>query len=37
MILGHPLIDMELAKRLVRTAKIVGRLYVLQLEELGNV
>ena len=37
MILSHPLIDLPLAERLVRTAKIVARLYVLQLEEIGNV
>jgi 3-oxoacyl-[acyl-carrier-protein] synthase-3 len=37
MILSHPLIDQPLAERLVKTAKVVARLYVLQLEELGNV
>lgn len=37
MILSHPLIDMNLAQRLVRTAKVVARLYALQLEEIGNV
>lgn len=37
MILSHPLIDMALAERLVRTAKIVARLYALQLEEIGNI
>ncbi len=36
MILSHPMIDMPLAKRLVRTAKVVARLYALQLEEIGN-
>ncbi|MFN8051809.1 MAG: hypothetical protein U0Q22_10255 [Acidimicrobiales bacterium] len=36
MILSHPLIDLPLAKRLVRTAKVVARLYALQLEEIGN-
>ena len=37
MILSHPLIDDALARRLARTAKIVARLYALQLEELGNI
>ena len=37
MILSHPLIDQALAERLAKTAKVVARLYVLQLEELGNV
>lgn len=37
MVLSHPLIDLPLARRLVRTAKVVGRLYALQLEEIGNV
>ena len=36
MVLSHPLIDLPLAKRLVRTAKVVARLYALQLEEIGN-
>ena len=36
-ILTHPLVDRALAERLVRTARIVARLYALQLEELGNV
>lgn len=35
-ILMHPLVDDELARRLARTARIVGRLYALQLEELDN-
>ncbi len=30
------MLTMELAKRVVKTAKTVGRLYVMQLEELGN-
>jgi len=37
MILSHPLIDQPLAERLVKTAKVVARLYALQLEELDNV
>jgi 3-oxoacyl-[acyl-carrier-protein] synthase-3 len=37
LILGHPLIDRGLAERLVKTAKVVARLYALQLEELDNV
>lgn len=37
MVLSHPLIDQALAERLARTAKVVARLYALQLEELGNV
>jgi 3-oxoacyl-[acyl-carrier-protein] synthase III len=36
-ILGHPLIDRALAERVVKTAKVVARLYALQLEELDNV
>jgi 3-oxoacyl-[acyl-carrier-protein] synthase III len=35
-VLSNPLIDQPLAERLARTAKVVGRLYALQLEELGN-
>jgi 3-oxoacyl-[acyl-carrier-protein] synthase-3 len=35
-ILSHPLIDQPLAERLARTARIVARLYALQLEELGT-
>jgi 3-oxoacyl-[acyl-carrier-protein] synthase-3 len=35
-ILSHPLIDQALAERLARTARIVARLYALQLEELGS-
>jgi 3-oxoacyl-[acyl-carrier-protein] synthase-3 len=34
--LNHPRLDMELAKRIVKTAKITAKLYKLQLEELGN-
>lgn len=37
LVLSHPLIDMPLAMRLVKTAKVVARLYALQLEELDNV
>jgi 3-oxoacyl-[acyl-carrier-protein] synthase III len=37
MILSHPLIDQALAERLVKTAKVVARLYALQLEELDNI
>lgn len=36
-ILSNPLIDRGLAERLVKTAKVVARLYALQLEEIGNV
>jgi 3-oxoacyl-[acyl-carrier-protein] synthase-3 len=36
-ILTNPLVDRPLAGMLVRTAKVVARLYALQLEELGNV
>jgi 3-oxoacyl-[acyl-carrier-protein] synthase III len=35
-VLSHPLIDQPLAERLAKTAKVVARLYALQLEELGN-
>ena len=37
MILSHPLIDQGLAERLAKTAKVVARLYALQLEELDNI
>jgi 3-oxoacyl-[acyl-carrier-protein] synthase-3 len=37
MILSLPLIDKPMAERIVRTAKVVARLYALQLEELDNV
>jgi 3-oxoacyl-[acyl-carrier-protein] synthase III len=36
-VLSHPLVDTQLAERLAKTAKVVARLYALQLEELGNV
>jgi 3-oxoacyl-[acyl-carrier-protein] synthase-3 len=36
-LLSTPLIDRALAERIVKTAKVVARLYALQLEELGNV
>ncbi|MEL6675585.1 MAG: beta-ketoacyl-ACP synthase III [Bacteroidota bacterium] len=34
--LNHPQMNMDLAKRICRTAKITGALYVMQLQELGN-
>lgn len=34
--LNHPRLDMEVAKRIVKTAKITAKLYKFQLEELGN-
>ena len=34
--LNHPRLDMEIAKRIVKTAKTTAKLYKLQLEELGN-
>lgn len=34
--LNHPLMNMELARRIARTAKTTARLYRMQLEELGN-
>jgi 3-oxoacyl-[acyl-carrier-protein] synthase-3 len=34
--LNHPRLDMELARRIVKTAKITAKLYKLQLEEMGN-
>lgn len=34
--LNHPALDMELAKRIVKTAKTTAKLYKMQLEELGN-
>jgi len=37
MVLSHPLIDQALAERIAKTARVVARLYALQLEELGNV
>jgi len=36
-VLSSPFITPEVAPRLVKTAKVVGRLYALQLEELGNI
>jgi 3-oxoacyl-[acyl-carrier-protein] synthase-3 len=36
-ILSNPLIDQALAERLAHTARVVARLYALQLEELDNV
>lgn len=35
--IAHPMLTMEMAARIVKTAKTTARLYVLQLEELGNV
>ncbi|SDX06008.1 StlD/DarB family beta-ketosynthase [Paenibacillus sp. CF384] len=32
----HPMLSMELAEQIVKTAKTTARLYLLQLEELGN-
>ncbi|MDF2670990.1 MAG: hypothetical protein K0R67_3296 [Paenibacillus sp.] len=32
----HPMLTMEIAERIVKTAKTTARLYLLQLEELGN-
>jgi len=34
--INHPLMNMDLAKRIVKTAKITAKLYQMQLEELGN-
>jgi len=34
--LNHPMMNMEVAKRIARTAKITGKLYCMQLRELGN-
>lgn len=34
--LNHPAMNIEVAKRIARTAKITARLYKMQLEELGN-
>lgn len=36
-VLSHPLVDQALAERIAKTAKVVARLYALQLEELGNI
>ncbi|BBH20600.1 hypothetical protein Back11_19450 [Paenibacillus baekrokdamisoli] len=35
-VVQHPLLTMDIAKRIVKTAKTTARLYLLQLEELGN-
>ncbi|MFK7810607.1 MAG: beta-ketoacyl-ACP synthase III [Saprospiraceae bacterium] len=34
--LNHPLMSFELAQRIARTAKITAKLWLMQLEELGN-
>ena len=34
--LNHPKMNMDVAKRIVKTAKITAKLYTMQLEELGN-
>ncbi|SIS69877.1 3-oxoacyl-[acyl-carrier-protein] synthase-3 [Zobellia uliginosa] len=34
--LNHPEMHMEVAERIVKTAKITGKLYTMQLNELGN-
>ncbi|MFC4099467.1 3-oxoacyl-[acyl-carrier-protein] synthase III C-terminal domain-containing protein [Paenibacillus xanthanilyticus] len=34
--IAHPMLTMDMAARIVKTAKTTARLYVLQLEELGN-
>ncbi|MCF6351012.1 MAG: beta-ketoacyl-ACP synthase III [Flavobacteriaceae bacterium] len=34
--INHPLMHLDLAKQIVKTAKITARLYQMQLEELGN-
>ena len=34
--LNNPLMDMNLAKRIVKTAKTTARLYQMQLDGLGN-
>lgn len=34
--LNHPMMNMDVAKRIAKTAKITGRLYGMQLQELGN-
>jgi 3-oxoacyl-[acyl-carrier-protein] synthase III len=34
--LNHPRLDMDIAKRIVKTAKTTAKLYKTQLEELGN-
>ncbi|MFK7693658.1 3-oxoacyl-[acyl-carrier-protein] synthase III C-terminal domain-containing protein [Paenibacillus sp. HJGM_3] len=35
-VVQHPLLTLEIAARMVKTAKTTARLYLLQLEELGN-
>lgn len=37
MVVQHPMLTAETAARIVKTAKTTARLYLLQLEELGNV
>jgi 3-oxoacyl-[acyl-carrier-protein] synthase III len=34
--LDHPQMNLEIAKRIVKTAKTTAKLYIMQLEELGN-
>jgi 3-oxoacyl-[acyl-carrier-protein] synthase-3 len=34
--LNHPRLDLDIARRIVKTAKTTARLYKMQLEELGN-
>lgn len=34
--LNHPRLDMEVAEKIAKTAKVTARLYQMQLEELGN-
>ena len=34
--LNHPRLDQAIAERIIQTAKVTGRLYCLQLDELGN-
>lgn len=36
-LLSNPLVDFGLAAKMAKTAKVVARLYALQLEELGNI
>ncbi|CAH1226101.1 hypothetical protein PAECIP111893_05322 [Paenibacillus plantiphilus] len=36
-VVQHPMLTAEIASRIVKTAKTTARLYLLQLEELGNV
>lgn len=36
-VVQHPMLTVEIAARIVKTAKTTARLYLLQLEELGNV